>query len=129
MTVTFLVMTLNFDPLPLKFKCTFLLPSCTYIRNMKAVPWKLLKLLCKNQSVDKVQLWPWPLTTKWIVIFLSPSWIYVWNIKAVRWKVHKLSGQNQNVDKVQLWPWPLDPKMYRYLPLVILHPYMKYRCL
>ena len=40
----------------------------------------LLKLLCQNQSVDKVQLWPWPLTPKCLGIFLSPFNIYVWNL-------------------------------------------------
>ena len=65
---------------------------------------------------------------KCIGIFLSPSCIYVWYMKAVRWKLLKLSCQNQSVDKVQLWPSPLDPKMYRYLPLAILHLCMKYEC-
>ena len=37
-------------------------PFCIYVWNMKAVSWKLLKLSCQNQSVDKVPLWPWPLT-------------------------------------------------------------------
>ena len=32
------------------------------ILNMKAVPCNLLKLSCQNKSVDKVQLWLWPLT-------------------------------------------------------------------
>ena len=41
-------------------------------------------------------------------------------------KLLKLSCQNQNVDKVPLWPWPFDSKMYRYLPLTILHLFMKY---
>ena len=106
----------------------FLSSSGIYVWNMKAVRWKLLiqKLLCQNQSVYKVQLWPWLLTLKCIGIFLSSSCIYVWNMKAVRWKLFKLLCQNQSVDKVQLWPWPLDPKMYRYLPLTILHLCMKY---
>ena len=142
---------------------------------MKSVHWKLLKLSCRNQSVEKVHLWPWRLDPKvymyfplailhlcmkyilhlcmksvhwkllklskvltkfscdldlWIPncigIFLSPSCIYVWNMNAVHWKLVKLSCQNQSNDKVQLWPWPFDPKMYRYLPLTILHLCMKY---
>ena len=70
-------------------------------------------------------MWPWPLTPKCVCIFLSPSCIYVWNMKAVRWKLVKLLFQNQIVDKVQLWPWPFHPKMYRYIPLCILHLWMK----
>ena len=35
-----------------------------WMKNIKAVYWKLLKLLCQNQSIDKVQLWPWPLDLK-----------------------------------------------------------------
>ena len=82
-----------------KYIGIFLLPSRIYVRNMKAVRWKLLKLSCQNQSVDKVTLWPWPLDPKCIDIFLSPSCIYVWNMKTVRWKLLKLSCQNQSVDK------------------------------
>ena len=100
----FLVMTLNFDPLTSTCKGTFLSPSCIYVWNMKAVRWKLLKLSCQNQSVNKVQLWPWTLDSKCIDIFLSPFCIDVWNMKAVRWKLLKLSCQNQSVDKVHLWP-------------------------
>ena len=47
-------------------------------------------------------------------------------MKAVRWKLLNLSCQNHSADKVPLWPWPLDPKMYRYLPLTILHLCKKY---
>ena len=68
------------------------------------------------------------LTPKSIGIFLLSSCIYVWNMKAVPWKLLKLSCQNQSVDKVQLWLWPFDliMKIYRYLPLSILHLCMKY---
>ena len=90
--------------------------------------WKLYfeNYWCQNHSVDKVQLWPRPFDQKCIGIFLSQYCIYVWNMKAVHWKLVKLSCQNPSVDKVQLWPWPLDFKMYRYLPLAILHLCMKY---
>ena len=37
-------------------------PSCIYVWNIKAVRWKLLKLWCQNQIVDKVPLWLWPVT-------------------------------------------------------------------
>ena len=153
----------------------FLSPSCIHVWNMKAVCWKLLKLSCQNQSVDKVPLWPWPLdpkmyrylplaiphpcmkyesctlkTTQIIVseskcwqssvltltfalltpncigIFFSPSCIYVWNVKAAHWNLLMLLCQNHSVDNVPFWFWPLDPKMYRYLPLAILHLCMKY---
>ena len=65
------------------------------------------------------------LAPKCIGIVLLTSCICV-NMKAVCSKILKLSCQNQSVDKVQLWPWPFDPKMYRYLPLAILHLCMKY---
>ena len=170
------VVTLALKSLTPKCIGIFLSYSCIYVWNMKAVRCKPLKLSCQNQSVDNVQLLPWPLTPKCIGVFLSPSWIYVWNpsMKALHWKLHKLfispkvltifscdldlwtpkcifigiflspscifvwnvidvrwkllklSCQNQSVDKVQLWPWPLDPKMYRYLPLAIMHLCMKY---
>ena len=45
----------------LTFELQNLSLPCIYIWNMKAVNWKILKLLCQNQSVDKVQLWPRPL--------------------------------------------------------------------
>ena len=38
-----------------------ILPSCVYVWNMKAVRWKLLKLSCQHQNIDKVPLRPWPL--------------------------------------------------------------------
>ena len=103
-------------------------PSCIYIWNMKHVRWKLLTLSCQNQNVDKssvVTLTFDLFTSKCKGIFLSPSCIFVWNMKVVRWELLKLSFQNQVVDKAQLWPWPLDPKTYRYLPITILHLYMK----
>ena len=63
----------------------FLSPSCIHIWNMKAVRWKLLKLLCQNQNVDKVQLWPWPLTfwpqNLYVSSFPYPLSVYeVWNL-------------------------------------------------
>ena len=150
MTVTFFVMTV--DPLTSQCKGTFLSPTYIYVLNMKTVRWKLLKLLCQNQSVDKVPLWPWPLTSKCKGIFLLSTCIYVWNMEAVRWKLLKSLCQNQRVDKIPLWPWhltfwsqdigiflkmltkfrsdldlwPFEPKIYRYLPLAILHLCMKY---
>ena len=107
-------------------KCTSILsPSCIYVWSMKAVHWKLLKFSCQNQVLTKfrcdLDLW----TPKCICIFLSPSCIDLWNMKAIHWKL-KSSCKNQSVDKVLLWPWLLDPKMYSYVPLVILHLCMKY---
>ena len=92
------VVTLPFDLLTPKCICIFLLPSYIYVWNMKAVRWKLVQLSCQNQSVDKVQLWPWPLN------FWPKN---VSNMKVVSWKLLKLLCQNQTVDKVQLSPWPL----------------------
>ena len=42
-------------------KCIGIVPStsCTYVWNMKVVRWKLLRLSCQNQSVEKVQMRPW----------------------------------------------------------------------
>ena len=91
-----------------KCKGIFLSPSCFYVRNMKAVRWKLIKLSCQNQSVDKVQLWPWPFDPK-MCRYLPLAILYLC-MKSVRWKLIKLSCQNQSVDKVPLWPWPLTPK-------------------
>ena len=56
------VLTLTFDLLTPKCIGIFLSPSYIYVWNIKAVHWKLVQLSCQNQSVDKVQLWPWPLT-------------------------------------------------------------------
>ena len=53
------VVTLTFDLLTPKCIGIFLLPSCMYVWNMKAVHWKLLKLSCQNQSVDG-QCWQSP---------------------------------------------------------------------
>ena len=58
------VVTLTFDLLTPKCIGIFLSPSCIFVWNMKAVPWKLLKLSCQNKSVNKVSLWPRPLDPK-----------------------------------------------------------------
>ena len=47
------------------------------------------------------------------------------------WKLHFENYSSYHVrtkvlTKLSLWPWHLDPKMYRYLPLTILHLCMKY---
>ena len=47
------IVTLTFDLLTPKCIGIFLSPSCIYVWNMKAVRWKLLKLSCQNQSVDR----------------------------------------------------------------------------
>ena len=36
----------------------FLSPTCIYVWNMKTISWKLLKLSCQNQQLDKVHFWP-----------------------------------------------------------------------
>ena len=77
MTVTFLVMTLNIDPLTSKFTGIVFLPSCIYVWIMKTVHWK-------------------------------------YSSYCVRTKV--LSKFSCDLDL-----WPFDHKMYRYLPLTILH--------
>ena len=48
-----LVVTLTFDLLTQKCIGIFVSPSCIYVWNMKTVHWKLLKLSCQNQSVDR----------------------------------------------------------------------------
>ena len=58
------VVTLTFELLTPKCIGIFLSPSYINIWNMKAVRWKLVQLSCQNQSVDKVQLWPWLLDPK-----------------------------------------------------------------
>ena len=114
-------------------KCigTFLLPSCIYVWKYKSCTLKTTQIIFSEPKFwqsSVVTLTFDLLTPKCKGIFLSPSCIYVWNMKAVRWKLLKLLCQNQSVDKVPLWPWlqPFDPKMYRYLPLTILHLCMKY---
>ena len=47
------VVTLTFDLLTPKCKGIFLSPSYIYVWNMKAVRWKIVKLSCRNQSVDR----------------------------------------------------------------------------
>ena len=95
----------------------------------------MYEIQCMNtisrKRVDKLQFLTLTydlLTPKCIGIFLSPLCIYVYKIRAVHWKLPKLSCQNKSVDKVQLkpWPWPFDPKMYRFLSLIILHLCLKY---
>ena len=63
-TKVFTMFRCEFDLLTPECIGIFLSPSCIYVWNTKAVRWKLLKLSCQNQSVDKVQLWPWPLDPK-----------------------------------------------------------------
>ena len=58
------LMTLTFDLLTPKCIGIFLLPSCIYGWNMKAVRWKVVQLSCQNQRIDKVQLRPWPFDPK-----------------------------------------------------------------
>ena len=60
-TLTFSFLVMNFDPLISKRTCIFLSQLCVNVWNIKAVCWTLLKLLWQNQSVDKIQSWPWPL--------------------------------------------------------------------
>ena len=126
MTVTFLWWPLT--PWPQNVNLYISLTILHLIWNMKAVRWKLLSYCVSPKVLTKFccDLDLWPFDPKCIGIFLSPPCIYIWNMKVVRWKLLKLLCQNQSVDKVPLWPWPLDPKMYRYLPLAILHLCMKY---
>ena len=58
------VMILTFDLLTPKCVSALLPQSCIYVWNMKSVLWNLFKMLCQNQSVDKVQWWPWPFDPK-----------------------------------------------------------------
>ena len=50
---------LTFDPKMYRYLPITIL---YYVLNMKAFRWNLLKVSCPNQSVDKVYLWPGPLT-------------------------------------------------------------------
>ena len=145
MTITCLMMTLNFDSLTSKCKGTFLSQSCIYLWTFYLLTPKCIGIFLSQSCIYVWNLYVENysgylvepvltkfscdldlLTPKCIGIFLLPSCIYVWNMKAVRWKLLKLLCQTQSIDKVQLWPWPFDPKMYRYLPLTILHLCMKY---
>ena len=75
----------------------------------ESLSWKLIKLSCQNQSVDKVSLDLdlWPLDTK--IYRHLPLTILHQCMKDVYWKQLELSCQNQSVDKVKFWPGPLIP--------------------
>ena len=55
----------------------FFSPSCIYVRNMKALRCKLLKFPCQNQSVDKIQMWPWPMDPT-IYRYLPCTTLHLW---------------------------------------------------
>ena len=125
-------MTLTFDILTPKCICIFLSPSCIYVWNTR---YESCTLKTTQDIVSVLKYWQSSVVTltfdilrpKRLSIIVSPSCINVWNMKAIRWKLLKLWCQNQSVDKAPLWPRPFDPKMYRYLPLTILHLGMKYQ--
>ena len=57
-----MIVTLTSDFWTPKCKGIFLSPSCIFVWNIKAVHWKLFKLLCHNRNVEKIccdlGLWP-----------------------------------------------------------------------
>ena len=121
--------TLTFDLLTPKCNSIFLSPFCICEWNMKAVPWKLLKLPCQNHSVDKVQLWPWPLTfwPKNVLVSSShhPTSMYeIWKLYFENYSSYRV--RSKVLTKLRCDFDFLTPKMYRYLPLTILHLCMKY---
>ena len=169
-------MTLNFEPLTLKCKGTFLShhPASMYeiwklyVENYSSycvrtkmcwqssvvtlafdpkmyryLPFTILHLCIKYESctlktsqviMSEPKCWQSSvvtltfdlLTPKCIGIFLSSSCIYACNIKAVRWNYSSYRVRTNVLTKFRCDLWPFDPKMYRYLPLAILHLCMKY---
>ena len=116
---------------------------------MIAVKWKLLKLLCQNQSWQKmtflgVNFYLWPRNE-----YVS-CWTYNFSSFYKKWKLYiekyssfcvklmcflsfwpwpltpKCYRVKTSVGRTRLLPWPLNPKLNRYLWLIILHICMKY---
>ena len=91
----------------------FLSPSGIYVWNMKAVRW-VLKLSCQNNSVDKVQWWPWPFDLK-MYTYLPLTILHLcMKYESCTLRTTQDIVSEPSVDKVQWWPWPLpfDLKMY-----------------
>ena len=84
---------------------------------MKTVCWKLLKLFCQPQSIDKIPLWSSPLDTKTYKYHLPLTILHL----CMKYESYTLKTTQVIIDL-----WPFDPKMYRYLPLATLHLCMKY---
>ena len=83
----------------------FLSPSCIYVQDMKAFRWKLLKLLCQNQSFDQVQLWPWPFDLK-IHKYLPITILHLCTIyESCTLKTTQVIVSDPKFWR--LWPWPL----------------------
>ena len=110
----------------------FLSSSCIYVRNMKAVRWKLLKLSCQSKSVDNIQLWPWPLTFLHQIVLYRylpltnghPLSTYeIWKLHVEDYLSYRVRIKILTKLGFDLDLWPFDPKIHRYLPLNILHLY------
>ena len=121
------VVTLTLDLLTPKCIGIVASPSCIYLWNMTAVRWKVNVSEPKCWQSSVVTLTFDLLTPKCIGIVPSPYCIYVWNMKDVRWKLLSYRVRTKVLKKFHcdLDLWPLDPKMYRYLPVAILHLCMK----
>ena len=104
----------------------FLSPSCIYVWNMRAVLWKLLQLSCQNQSVDKVQLWPWPLWPQNVHVYIShhpasmyETWkLYVENYSSYCVKTKVIINFSYDID---LWPFDINVKHKRTDALSLWH--------
>ena len=73
-----------------------------------AGPWKLLKLSCQSQSVNKVRLWPCPVafwTKMYRYLPLTIQHLCMKYERCALKKRLKLEWQNHNVDQVKLWTW------------------------
>ena len=113
-------------------------PSCTYVWNMKDVHvhWKLLNLSCQYQT----KYWQNSVVTL-TFNFLTPKCILgicPFHNPEPMYEICQLSVENYiyllyyvgtkilTKFSFDLLFWPFEPKMYRYLPLAILHLCMKY---
>ena len=134
------VVTLNIDLLTPKCIGIFLSSSCIYVWNMEAVRWILLKLSCQNQSYcvrTKVftkfrcdlDLWPFdPKMYRYLplTIFHLCMKLWLWKLYVENYPSYCVRTKVLTKFRCDLDLWTADPKMYRYLPLTILHLCMKY---
>ena len=95
--------------------------------------WKLYVEKCSSHCVRTKVLtkFRWDLdllTTKCIGIFLShPASMYeIWKLHVENYSTYRVRTKLMTKFRRGLDLWPFDLKMYSYLPLIILHLWMKY---
>ena len=122
------VVTVIFDPKMYRYLPLTILHLCMKYENctLKTTQVIVSEPKCWQSSVVTLNFDL--LTLKCIGIFLLPSCIYVWNMKAVldNYASYRIRTKVLTKFRFDLELWPFEPKMYRYLPLTILHLGMKY---